>query len=186
LELLEHSENEKIKKEFSQQRVWLKLGGRNDPNIVKKKNRVWLKLNMHKHSCLTSQRNLKSVFLHNNYKNPQSQVPVAPACNPIYSGGRDQEDGSSEPAWVTSSWEPISKIPNTKGAGGVAQDMGPKFKPQYRKKPKQTTKKPWISTFVTLKWGWKEHTTIVSIFSEKTEFKNLQVTTKRVWVTSIN
>jgi hypothetical protein len=35
--------------------------------------------------------------------------------NPSYSGGRDQEDHSSKPAWVTSSGDPILKIPNTKG-----------------------------------------------------------------------
>jgi hypothetical protein len=32
--------------------------------------------------------------------------------------------------------EPISKIPNTKRAGGVAQDVGPVFKPQYCKQNK--------------------------------------------------
>jgi hypothetical protein len=29
---------------------------------------------------------------------------------------------------------PISKIPNTKKASGVAQGVDPEFKPQYRKK----------------------------------------------------
>jgi hypothetical protein len=29
----------------------------------------------------------------------RSQVPVAQACNPSYSGGRDQEDRGSKPAW---------------------------------------------------------------------------------------
>jgi hypothetical protein len=33
--------------------------------------------------------------------------------------------------------DPISKIPNTKRAGGVAQGVGPEFKPQYRKKKKE-------------------------------------------------
>jgi hypothetical protein len=31
------------------------------------------------------------------------QVLVAHACNPSYSGGRDQEDRSSKPAWANSS-----------------------------------------------------------------------------------
>jgi hypothetical protein len=42
------------------------------------------------------------------------QVPVASACNPSYSGSRDQEDHSSKPAQANSSKDPISKIPNTK------------------------------------------------------------------------
>jgi hypothetical protein len=36
-------------------------------------------------------------------------VLVAHACNPSYSGGRDQEDQGSKPAWVNSSRNPISK-----------------------------------------------------------------------------
>jgi hypothetical protein len=30
--------------------------------------------------------------------NPPSQAPVARTCNPNYSGGRDQEDGGSNPS----------------------------------------------------------------------------------------
>jgi hypothetical protein len=56
------------------------------------------------------------------------------ACNPRYSGDKDQEVHSLRPAWAKSSWDPLSKIPNTKNAGGVAQGVGPKFKPQYWKK----------------------------------------------------
>jgi hypothetical protein len=33
--------------------------------------------------------------------------------------------------------DPSSKIPNTKGAGGEAQGVGPEFKPQYAKKRKE-------------------------------------------------
>jgi hypothetical protein len=51
--------------------------------------------------------------------------------NPSYSEGRDQEDCSSKPAQGNSSEDPISKIPNTKRAGGVAQGVGPELKPQY-------------------------------------------------------
>jgi hypothetical protein len=43
-----------------------------------------------------------------------SPVLVAHAYNPSYSGGRDQEDGSSKPARINSSPDSISKIPNTK------------------------------------------------------------------------
>jgi hypothetical protein len=39
---------------------------------------------------------------------------VAHACNPSYSGGRDQEDQGLKPAWASSSRDPISKTPITK------------------------------------------------------------------------
>jgi hypothetical protein len=53
---------------------------------------------------------------------------VTHTCNPGYSGGRDQEDRGSKPAWANSSRDPISKKrPNTKqgwqsdiGSGGSA------------------------------------------------------------------
>jgi hypothetical protein len=38
-----------------------------------------------------------------------SQALVAHACNPSYSGDRDQEDGSSKPAWANSSRDLILK-----------------------------------------------------------------------------
>jgi hypothetical protein len=34
---------------------------------------------------------------------------MAPTCNPSYTGGRDQEDHSSKPAWAYSSQDPILK-----------------------------------------------------------------------------
>jgi hypothetical protein len=52
---------------------------------------------------------------------------VAHNCDPSYSGGRAQKDHSSKPAQANSSRDPILKIPNTKRAGGVAQDVGPEF-----------------------------------------------------------
>jgi hypothetical protein len=58
---------------------------------------------------------------------------VAHTCNPCYSGGRDQEDHGSKPAWVNSLKDPILKTPSQKKAGGVAQGVGPEFKPQYGK-----------------------------------------------------
>jgi hypothetical protein len=39
---------------------------------------------------------------------------MAYACNPSYSGGRDQEDHGLKPAQANSSQYPILKIPNTK------------------------------------------------------------------------
>jgi hypothetical protein len=70
---------------------------------------------------------------------------VAHACTPTYSGGRDQEDHSSKPAWANSSRGPISKKKkerkkkrkkSQKRAGGAAQGTDTKFKPQYFKKKK--------------------------------------------------
>jgi hypothetical protein len=68
-------------------------------------------------------------------KNLTLPAPVIHACNPSYSGDRDQEDSGSKPAWANSSQDNISKITFTKnGAGGVAQGVDPEFKPQYCKK----------------------------------------------------
>jgi hypothetical protein len=52
---------------------------------------------------------------------------VAHACNPSYSGGRDQEDQGSKLAWANSFCSKKKKI--TKKSSGVAQDEGPEFKP---------------------------------------------------------
>jgi hypothetical protein len=43
-----------------------------------------------------------------------SWAPVAHACKPNYSGGRDQEDFGSKPAWAKSLQDTTSKIPITK------------------------------------------------------------------------
>jgi hypothetical protein len=64
------------------------------------------------------------------------QGTVAHACNPSYLGGRDQEDCGSKPARENSSARTYlkKKNPSQKRDGGVAQGLGPEFKPQYRKK----------------------------------------------------
>jgi hypothetical protein len=58
---------------------------------------------------------------------------VTHACNPSYSGGRDQEDHGSKSAWAKSSRDPFSKKntlhTHTKRVGGVAQGVDPEFKP---------------------------------------------------------
>jgi hypothetical protein len=59
--------------------------------------------------------------------NTLSWAPVAHACNPSYWGDRDQEDCCLKPAQANSPQDPISKVPNTKWAGGVAQGTGPEF-----------------------------------------------------------
>jgi hypothetical protein len=49
-------------------------------------------------------------------------VPVAHACNPSYSGGIDQENHGSKPAWANSSPDPISKTRITKsGEQGLVE-----------------------------------------------------------------
>jgi hypothetical protein len=65
-------------------------------------------------------------------------VPVAHACNPSYSGDRDQEDRGSKPAGQTVLKTLCLKNPSQKRAGGVAQGVAPEFKPQYRKNKTKT------------------------------------------------
>jgi hypothetical protein len=64
---------------------------------------------------------------------------VAHAGNPSYSGGRDQEDPGSRPSQTNRSARLYLKKqnPSQKRAGGVAQGVGPEFKPQYQKKKKK-------------------------------------------------
>jgi hypothetical protein len=69
----------------------------------------------------------------------EGRVPVAHACNISYSGGRDQEDQHLKPAQPGQIVHeiPISKNPSQKRAGGVAQGVGPEFKPSTTKKKKR-------------------------------------------------
>jgi hypothetical protein len=68
------------------------------------------------------------------------QVLVAHACNPNYSGDRDQEDHSSKPAPANSSQDPIVKNPSQKRAGGTVQGVDPEFKTPV---PPPKKKKVW-------------------------------------------
>jgi hypothetical protein len=52
------------------------------------------------------------------------------ACNPSYSGSRDQEDHSLKPVQANSLQEPIFKTLHKNRSGGVAQAEGPEFKSQ--------------------------------------------------------
>jgi hypothetical protein len=70
-------------------------------------------------------------------KEKASRVLVAHACNPSYSGSRDQEDFSSKPAQANSS---------QKWVGGVAQGVGSEVKPHNAKKKKRKRKTDMIST----------------------------------------
>jgi hypothetical protein len=56
-------------------------------------------------------------------------------CNPIHSGGSDEEEHSSKPAWASSSQDLILKKTHHKEkADGLAQGISPEFKIQDRKK----------------------------------------------------
>jgi hypothetical protein len=61
---------------------------------------------------------------------------VAHAYNPSPSGGRDQEDRGFKASWETL----YLKIPPQKRASGVAQDVGPEFKPSTATKTKKKRK----------------------------------------------
>jgi hypothetical protein len=76
-------------------------------------------------------RKTQHPFLIKAPKKLGSQMPIAHIYNPSYSGGRDQENHSSKAAWANSLRDPISKTPNPKWAGTVAQGVGPEFKLQY-------------------------------------------------------
>jgi hypothetical protein len=61
-----------------------------------------------------------------------TQAPVAHACNPSYSGSRDPKDHGSKPVWAkyfTKLY--LKKKTSQERAGGMAQGVGPEFKPQY-------------------------------------------------------
>jgi hypothetical protein len=62
---------------------------------------------------------------------------VAHAYNPSYSGGRAQENCGSKPSRQIVQETLSQKYPTPKRIGGVAQSVGPEFKPQY---PKQNTR----------------------------------------------
>jgi hypothetical protein len=64
-------------------------------------------------------------------------MSLAHACNPSYSGGRDQEDHGWKPVLGKQFERPYLEKNNHK-KGLVAQGVGPEFKPQYHKKTKST------------------------------------------------
>jgi hypothetical protein len=66
---------------------------------------------------------------------------VVHVCNTSYSGGRDQEDQGLRPAQNKQFVKPYFENTCHKNrAGGVAQGVGPEFKPQNSQKKKK--KKP--------------------------------------------
>jgi hypothetical protein len=61
-------------------------------------------------------------------------VLVAHTYNPNSSGGRDQEDHSSKPAWANCSRDPISKNLHKKELVEWLKGVSPEFKPQCHQK----------------------------------------------------
>jgi hypothetical protein len=87
-------------------------------------------------SCLACARPCAPTpDLQNKKKN--SWVLVTQACNHSYSGGSDQEDHGSKPAWANSWWEPISKKPNTKKEWWRGSRCILEFKHKYCQKEKK-------------------------------------------------
>jgi hypothetical protein len=68
-----------------------------------------------------------------------SWAPMAHACNPSYSGGRDQEDCGLKPAWANSLWDPISKNPSQKGLAKWLKVKALSSNPSTEKKKKRYT-----------------------------------------------
>jgi hypothetical protein len=62
---------------------------------------------------------------------------VAHTCNSSYSRGRDQEDRGWMPTRANNPQDPTSKKTHHKKSGGLAQGVGPEFKPQYYKEKKK-------------------------------------------------
>jgi hypothetical protein len=57
-----------------------------------------------------------------------SQVVMIHACNPSYSGGRDQEDQCLKPSQANSLQDPtLKKKPSQKRADEVAQGVSPEY-----------------------------------------------------------
>jgi hypothetical protein len=58
---------------------------------------------------------------------------MAHTCNPRYLGGRDEDQFEASQGKQS---RPYLKKKSQKGAGGVAQGIGPEFKPQHSKEKK--------------------------------------------------
>jgi hypothetical protein len=81
---------------------------------------------------------------------------VAHACNPSYSGGKNQDFGL-KPVRANSLREPLLENLHKKRAGGVAQGVGPEVKPQYRKKKKKR-RKPKYDSNLEIKENTRKNT----------------------------
>jgi hypothetical protein len=64
-------------------------------------------------------------------KYTNSGAPMAYACNPNFSWGRNQLDHNSKAAWAHSSWDLILQKAHHKMGLQSGSRCSPKFKPQY-------------------------------------------------------
>jgi hypothetical protein len=79
-----------------------------------------------------------------------SQELVAHVCNPSYSGGRDEKDSISKPAWANSSQELILKIPITKWLVEQLKVKALSSSPRKARKENKSIKTSITKAFVTL------------------------------------
>jgi hypothetical protein len=76
---------------------------------------VWVREQTGALTCAQFYREPKAALKNKLIKRKRKKkVLMAHACNPSYSGGRDQEDQGSKPAWGSSSLDHILKKPITK------------------------------------------------------------------------
>jgi hypothetical protein len=75
---------------------------------------------------------------------------VTHSCNPSYSGGRDQEDCNSKPAWANSLQAPILNISNIKKDWGVVEYL-PNKDEALSSSPSTTKEKEVMAT------AWQTH-----------------------------
>jgi hypothetical protein len=73
--------------------------------------------------------NHKKSLDNDGYKEKGCQALVTHACNPSYSGGRDQENRGLKPPGEIVSETLSRKTCHKNRAGGVAQGVSPEFKP---------------------------------------------------------
>jgi hypothetical protein len=76
---------------------------------------------------------------------------VAHACHPSYSGNKRSGGSRFKASLANSSTDPISKNSSQKRADGVAQGVGPEFKPQHQNKKKRKRIKFRLFQFITPK-----------------------------------
>jgi hypothetical protein len=92
---------------------WLQVGMRNFWGVMKIFKDQWWQHNFANLSSFNCTLKMSEFMVHKSYL---SWVPVAHACNPSYSGARDQEDWGSKPTQANSLRDSILKTPITKKA----------------------------------------------------------------------
>jgi hypothetical protein len=106
-----------------------------------------------------------------------TQALVAHAYNPSYSGGSDQEDHGSKPAWANSLWDPISTKPITKKVEGGGEAMMWPKEQVLGSKPSTTHTKP-LKLHVPLEsqdgcWSFSHHSHLLQGTKRKMRTKKV-------------